>query len=87
MTGTLAISTLLLLPLAVIVVFALRAAGRERWHVAGIWGGALMVLAVPLWSVVTHAFLAGWAIGCAGGMLLAGSLVAWDRKKRERGDA
>ena len=82
MIGTLAISVPLLLALAAVVVFALRAAGRERWHVAGIWLGFLMILAVPLWSVVTHAFLAGWAIGCAGGVLLAGSLVAWDRKKK-----
>ena len=87
MIGTLAISALLLLALTVMVVFGLRAAGRERWHVAGIWGGFLMILAVPLWAVVTHAFLAGWAIGCAGGVLLAGSLVVWDKKKRERENA
>lgn len=87
MIGTLGISALLLAALALVVVFALRAAGRERWHVAGIWGGFLMILFVPLWSVLTHAFLAAWGIGCAGGMMLAGSLVMWDKKKRVHDDA
>ena len=84
MIGTLGTSALLLAVLAAVVIFALRAAGREHWHVAGIWGGVLLILFVPFWSVVTHAFLAGWGIGCAGGMMLAGSLVVWDRKKGER---
>jgi len=87
MIGTLAASALMLLVLAAVVVLALRAAGREHWHVAGIWGGFLMILAVAPWSVITHAFLAGYAIFCAGAVLMTGSLVVWDRKKKGREDA
>jgi hypothetical protein len=80
-SGTIAISALLLATFAAVVVFAVRAAGRERWHVAGILGGVLLILFVPFWSVVTHAFLAALGIWAAGAALLGWSLVVWDKKK------